>query len=81
MVGRHPHRSVAPPFFVAYSGSGEVIQRLARSQRTPKRAKKSSPDGLARDPLFLVRPSSKLTKAAISKVRRLLCSPNLRGFW
>jgi len=53
MVGRHPHQSVAPPFFVAYSGSGEVIQRLARSQRTPNlRAKKSSPDGLARDPLF-----------------------------
>src|SRR3712207_8011103 len=32
-------QSVAPPFFLWYSGSGLVIQRLARSQRAPNRAK------------------------------------------
>src|SRR5215207_2687171 len=29
------NQPVAPPFFLWYSGSGLVIQRLARSQRTP----------------------------------------------
>src|SRR5829696_1005113 len=79
MVGRHPHQPVAPSFFPAYSGSGEVIQRLARSQRTPKRA------SVARtvSPVIrsLVSPSSKLTSAAIFKVQRLLCLPSLRGSW
>src|SRR5215207_3679733 len=79
MLGRHPHQSLAPPFFLAYSGSGEVIQRLARSQRTPNRAR------VARtvSPVIrsLVSPSSQLTSAAISKVQRLLCLPNLRGSW
>src|SRR5215213_4893596 len=66
-------------FFLAYSGSGLVIQRLARSQRTPKRAK------VARtvSPVIrsLGRPSSKLTSAAIASVQRLLSLPNLRGTW
>src|SRR3954447_16510368 len=35
-VGRsHLHQPVAPPFFLSYRGSGEVIQRLARCQCTP----------------------------------------------
>src|SRR5215207_2582092 len=37
-VGRsHLHQSVAPPFFLSYRGSGEVIHRLALCQRTPRR--------------------------------------------
>src|SRR5829696_5288956 len=79
MIVCHPHQPVAPPFFLWYSGSGLVIQRLARSQRTPNRAR------VARtvSPVIrsLVSPSSKLTSAAISKVQRLLCLPNLRGSW
>src|SRR5215207_4637143 len=31
------HQSVAPPFFLSYKGSGEVIHRFARLQRTPSR--------------------------------------------
>src|SRR5215204_1516144 len=30
------HQSIAPSFFLSYRGSGEVIQRLARCQRTPR---------------------------------------------
>src|SRR5215217_682572 len=33
----HLHQSVAPPFFLSYRGSGEVIQRFARCQRIPSR--------------------------------------------
>src|SRR4051812_38689604 len=36
---REANQPVAPPFFLSYSGSGEVIQRLARSQSTPMRSK------------------------------------------
>src|SRR5215207_9270549 len=71
------HQSVAPPFFLAYSGSGEVIQCLALCQRTPIRAKVArmvSP--LTRS---FVRPSSKLTFAAISIVHKLLFLPNSLG--
>src|SRR5215210_1817211 len=71
------HQPVAPPFFLWYSGSGLVIQRLARSQRTPIRAR------VARmvSPVIrsFVRPSSKLISAAISRVHRLLCLPNSLG--
>src|SRR5919199_314857 len=31
------HQSIAPSFFLVYSGSGEVIHRLARIHRTPRR--------------------------------------------
>src|SRR5215204_1573047 len=72
-------QSVAPPFFLAYSESAEVIQRLARSQRTPIRA------SVARtvSPVMRswVKPSSKLTSAARSIVHRLVSLPNLLGFW
>src|SRR3712207_1544998 len=76
---RQADQPVAPSFFLAYSGSGLVIHRLARSQRTPRRSKVArmvSP--LTRS---FVSPSSKLTSAAISKVHKLLCSPNFLGFW
>src|SRR3712207_1444923 len=76
---RQADQPVAPSFFLAYSGSGLVIHRLARSQRTPKRSKVArmvSP--LTRS---FVSPSSKLTSAAISKVHKLLCLPNFLGFW
>jgi hypothetical protein len=57
-----------------------VIQRLARSQRTPKRAK------VARtvSPVIcsFVRPSSKLTSTARSSVHTLLVLlPNFLGLW
>src|SRR5215203_282817 len=70
---------IAPPFFLAYSGSGLVIHLLARSQRTPIRLRVA----LMVSPLTRrsVKPSSKLTSAAISKVHRLLCLPNFRGSW
>jgi hypothetical protein len=77
VVLREADQPVAPPFFLAYCGSGLVIQRLARSQCTPIRAKVArivSP--LTRS---FVRPSSKLTWAAYSRVHRLLCLPNSRG--
>jgi excisionase family DNA binding protein len=68
-------QSVAQPFFLSYSGSGEVIQPLARCQRTPIRAK------VARmvSPLtcLWVRSSSKLAWAAICKVHRLLSLPKI----
>src|SRR5215203_3462245 len=71
------HQPVAAPFFLSYSGSGLVIQRLARSQRTP------SLESVARtvSPVtrFSVSPSSKLTSAASSKVHRLVGLPKLRG--
>src|SRR5262249_49007635 len=66
-------------FFRAYSGSGLVIQRLARCQRIPKRSK------VARivSPLTraAVSPRSKLTAAAHSRVQRLVACPKVRGLW
>src|SRR5215204_1287767 len=59
LVLRQPHQSIAPSFFLAYSGSGEVIQCLALCQRTPILANVArivSPDTRS-----LVSPSSKLT--------------------
>src|SRR5918994_799543 len=77
LIFRQVHQSVAPPFFLSYKGSGEVIQCLALCQRTPIRAK------VARtvSPLMrsVVSPYSKLTKAASSIVHRLLCLPNSLG--
>src|SRR5215211_5988103 len=71
------HQSVAPPFFLSYKGSGEVIQCLALCQRIPIH------ESVARtvSPLMrsFVSPSSKLTEAAISIVHKLLCLPNSLG--
>src|SRR5215216_4427813 len=37
-IGRgHFHQPIAPPFFLSYRGSGEVIHRLARGHLTPRR--------------------------------------------
>src|SRR5215212_532005 len=72
-------QSVAPPFFLAYSGSGDVIHRLARSQRTPRRSKVARTVSPAMR--SLVKPSSKLTWAARSKVHSLVPLPNFLGFW
>src|SRR5215212_2458611 len=64
-------------FSCVNSGSGLVIQRLARSQRTPILSR------LARTVSALTRssviPSSKLTSAARSKVHRLVSLPNSLG--
>src|SRR5215212_7174579 len=72
-------QSVAPPFFLAYSGSGLVIQRLARSQRTPNRAKVAR----AVSPVTrsFVRPPANVISAARSSVHRLVSLPNFLGLW
>src|SRR5215204_1380075 len=74
----HLHQSVAAPFFLSYRGSGEVIQRLARCQRTPRRrarvARMVSPETR-----LSTRSSSKATCAAISSVQRLVSLPNSLG--
>src|SRR5215207_7155517 len=78
-VGRsHLHQSVAPPFFRSYKGSGEVIHRLARCQRMPRR-RQSVARMVSPETLFSVRPSSKAASAAISRVHRLLSYPNSLG--
>src|SRR5919199_229248 len=78
-IGRgHTHQPIAPPFFLPYRGSGEVIHRLARCHLTPRRrarvVRMVSPE--TRLP---VSPSSKLACAAISKVQRLVSYPNSLG--
>src|SRR5215212_1617185 len=74
-----PYQPISSPFFRAYSGSGLSIQRLARFQRTPSLA------SVARmlSPLtsLSVRPTSKLTSAAIASVQKVLSLPNLLGWW
>lgn len=62
-----PDQPVAIPFFLAYSGSGLSIQRLALSQRSPRRTRV----GRMVSPLtpLSVIPSSKLTSAAYSSVQ------------
>src|SRR5215210_4672559 len=72
-------QSVAPPFFLAYSGSGEVIHLLARSQRTPIRA--SVARTLSPVMCSSLKPSSKLTSAANPSVHRLLSLPKFLGLW
>src|ERR671911_514842 len=74
------HQSVAPPFFRSYKGSGEVIHRLARCQRMPRRRERVA-RMVSPETLFSVRPSSKAASAAISKVHRLLSYPNSLGEW
>src|SRR3712207_5567766 len=75
------HQPVAPPFFLSYKGSGEVIHRFARIHLTPRRrdkvARMVSPETCS-----WVSPSSKAACAAISSVHRLLSYPNsLGGRW
>src|SRR5215212_1775073 len=72
-----PDQPISSPFFLSYSGSGELIHRFARCQRTPnlpKVARMVSPLTFSS-----VRPSSKLTSAAPSSVQRVLCLPNSLG--
>ena len=60
---------VAAPSFRAYSGSGLVIQRLARNHRTPIRSKVArTVSALTRSSVM---PSSKLASAAKASVHRL----------
>src|SRR5215210_4384466 len=78
-VGRsHLHQSVAPSFFLSYRGSGEVIQRFARCQRTPRRRAKVA-RMVSPHTRFSIKPCSKLVCAAISRVQRLLSLPNSLG--
>src|SRR5215213_8023014 len=74
----HAHQSVAPPFFLWYRGSGEVIHRLARCQRAPSR-RASVARTVSPQTRFSVKPCSKLTSAAISSVQRLVSLPNSLG--
>src|SRR5215208_598569 len=79
VADRQADQAVARTFFRAYSGSGLVIHCLARRQRTPSRwsvARIVSP--LTRS---AVRPCSKLTSAANSKVQTLVGLSNVRGLW
>src|SRR5215210_8847610 len=77
-VGRRPaDQAVARPFFRSYAGSGLVIQRLARSQRTPSRSsvvRIVSPLTRA-----VVNPWLKASSAAKSSVHRLVGWPKSRG--
>src|SRR5215203_5445619 len=72
------HQSVAPPFFLSYRGSGEVIHRLARRQRTPRRRAKVA-RMVSPETRLGVSPSSKATSAAIESVHKLLSWPNSLG--
>jgi hypothetical protein len=73
------NRSLAKlAFFLSYRGSGEVIQRLARCQRTP-RSRTTVARMVSPERGFSTRPSSKATCAAISSVHRLVSLPNSLG--
>src|SRR5215213_4483394 len=73
------HRSVAAPFFLSYRGSGDVIHRLARCHLTPRR-RASVARIVSPQTRLSIKPRSKLTSAAISRVQRLLPSlPNSLG--
>src|SRR5215210_5725847 len=74
----HAHQSVATPFFLSYRGSGEVIHRLARRQRIPRR-RASVARMVSPQTRFSIKPCSKLTSAAIASVQRLLSLPNSLG--
>src|SRR5215208_8484568 len=73
----HLHQSIATSFF-SYKGSGELIQRLARCQRTPRRRAKVA-RMVSPETRLSTSPSSKATCAAISKVQRLESLPNSLG--
>src|SRR3712207_674806 len=77
MSETEPDQPVACPFFLSYSGSGLSIHRFARCQRIPSLAKVARTVSALTRPS--VRPSSKLTSAAKSKVHRLVGFPNCRG--
>jgi hypothetical protein len=74
-VGRSPrHQSPSRRlFFFRDRGSGEVIHRLALRQRTPRRRPRAA-RMLSPRTRFPIKPSSKLTSAAIASVQRL-CPP------
>src|SRR5215216_3461234 len=76
--GRDLHQPVAPPFFLSYRGSGEVIHRLARIHRTERR-RESVARIVSPETRSSVSSSSKATSAAISKVHRLELRPNSLG--
>jgi hypothetical protein len=78
MGGRQADQAVALAFFRAYAGSVLAIQRLARLQVVPSRAK------VARtfSPLLRsgISPVSALTSAISAKVQTLVSWPNMHGF-
>src|SRR5918996_492229 len=78
VLGGHFHQSVAPPFFRSYRGSGEVIHRLARIQRTPSR-RESVARIVSPETRSSVSPFSKAASAAIPRVHRLVWYPNCLG--
>src|SRR5215207_893758 len=78
ILGSHAPQLVAPPFFLSYKGSGEVIHRFARIHRTPRR-RESVALTVSPETRFLTSPCSKAISAAISSVQRLLCLPNSLG--
>src|SRR5215217_6705354 len=74
----HVHQSVAPPFFLSYRGSGEVIQRLARIHLTPSR-RESVARMVSPETRLLVSPSRKAASAAISKGSSRIRTPSGSG--
>ena len=76
---RQSNYSIARLFLRTYSGSGLVIQCLARFHETFKRfnAKRTLSPLIKRG----VSPSAKLTSATNSSVQTLVSLPNSRGLW
>src|SRR5215216_3155973 len=74
-----PDQPISSPFFLSYSGSGELIHLLALSQRTPNLL--SVERIVSPETRSSVMPSSKLTSAACSSVQRVLGLPNSLGEW
>src|SRR3712207_2680561 len=74
-----PDQPISSPFFLSYSGSGELIHLLALSQRTPNLL--SVERIVSPETRSSVMPSSKLTSAACSSVQRVVGLPNSLGEW
>src|SRR3712207_26643 len=75
-----PDQPISSPFFLSYSGSGELIHLLALSQRTPNLL--SVERIVSPETRSSVMPSSKLTSAACSSVQRVVGLPkNSLGGW
>src|SRR5215475_924388 len=79
MARRPANQPIPCPFFRAYSGSGLVIQRLARFQPTFRRFIASRI--VSSETRRVVIPWSAATFATFASVQRLVSKPNWRGRW
>ncbi len=76
---RTSNQGVASLFLRSYSGSGEVIQCLARCQPTPNRCKATRIRSMLTS--RSVTPCSKQTSAASASVQTEVGLPKVRGLW